>query len=82
MSIAFAIARVFPTKEPMHRFIIGLAVFFGLLFVALQITTICNAAPIVEPSSPGHYKCQWTDTYKFSYLFGAYLVIDHVHLPL
>lgn len=79
MSIAIAIARVFPAKETIRRFTIGLAVFFGLMFVALQITIACIGAPVTS-SNPGRHKCQWAITFVHSYLFSAYLV-SYILLP-
>jgi hypothetical protein len=81
MSIAIAIARVFPAKEPMRRFTIGLAVIFGLMFAALQITTSCIGSP-VTPSTPERNQCQWVSTFVHSYLFSAYRVADHAPLLL
>ncbi|KAF8188668.1 hypothetical protein BJ912DRAFT_1106729 [Pholiota molesta] len=71
MSIAIAIARVFPAKEPMRRFTIGLAVLFGLMFAALQITTACIGSPVTpsSASTPGRHQCQWVLTFVHSYLF-------------
>jgi hypothetical protein len=82
MSIAIAIARVFPAKEPMRRFTIGLAVLFGLMFAALQITTACIGSPVTpsSASTPGRHQCQWVPTFVHSYLFSAYLVA--IMLPI
>ncbi|KAF9479999.1 hypothetical protein BDN70DRAFT_878170 [Pholiota conissans] len=67
-SIALAISRVFPAKEPTRRFSIGLAVFFGLMFITLQSTAICSSKIIFLAPTSGSFKCKWTVSLKFAFI--------------
>ncbi|KAF9477985.1 hypothetical protein BDN70DRAFT_880517 [Pholiota conissans] len=67
-SISLAISRVFPKKEPTRRLTIGLAVFFGLMFVSIQFTATCNGKNIFLAPSSGRLKCKWTDSIRIAFI--------------
>ncbi|KAF9477984.1 hypothetical protein BDN70DRAFT_880512 [Pholiota conissans] len=67
-SISLAISRVFPKKEPTRRFTIGLAVFFGLLFISVQFIATCSNKNIFLSPNPGRFKCKWTESIRFGFI--------------
>ena len=73
ISLALAIARIFPPTEPTRRFAIGLALLSTIfcLTVVIQSAVVCSKQPALNTGPQA--ACQWPDSLRTLVVVGQYL---------
>ncbi|KDR80807.1 hypothetical protein GALMADRAFT_61085, partial [Galerina marginata CBS 339.88] len=71
VSIALALARVFPPGENTRRFAIGLAIFFASLYIAVtaRFVVVCSKQ-MAEPGRSTDIPCNWSTDFRFLHTIG------------
>ncbi|KAF9565864.1 hypothetical protein CPC08DRAFT_704299 [Agrocybe pediades] len=70
ISLALAIARLFPSREPTRRFAIGLAM-LSMIFctaIVIQAAVVCSREPALNTGTEA--VCQWPDSFRAVIVFG------------
>ncbi|KAF8202430.1 hypothetical protein BJ912DRAFT_944785 [Pholiota molesta] len=77
ISIALAIARVFPVGESTRKFAIGMAIVFASFFttIVMYFSILCGKKDAIYITSSGGAQCKWTNALKFI-LISANMLAD------